>query len=95
MTDRMTGTPPSEGIRAYVNGRGVTVPRGATALDALDAHDAAFGGDEGAAVREGRRRLTDSRGLPCAPDTPLAGGSILRVVAARARLAESADEAGA
>jgi hypothetical protein len=69
----------------------VTVPPGARALDAVAAYDAAFGTDEAVAVREGRRRITDSRGLPCAADAPLVSGSILRVVTARAPLAEADD----
>jgi hypothetical protein len=79
----------ADGLRAYVNERGVTVPPGACALDAVAAYDEAVGADEAAAVREGRRRLTDSRGLPCAPDAPLVSGSILRVVSVRAPLADA------
>ena len=89
MTDPSPAVPSAaEGLRAYVNERGVTVPPGATALDAVAEYDARYGAAEAAAVREGRRRLTDSRGLPCAPDAPLVSGSILRVVAARAPLAD-------
>jgi hypothetical protein len=84
----------ADGLRAYVNERGVTVPPGACALDAVAAYDVAVGTDDAVAVREGRRRLTDSRGLPCAPDAPLVSGSILRVVTARAPLA-NADAEGA
>jgi hypothetical protein len=85
----------ADALRAYVNERGVTVPPGACALDAVAAYDAAFGTEEAVAVREGRRRITDSRGLPCAPEAPLVSGSILRVVTARAPLAEADDAAPA
>jgi hypothetical protein len=92
-------TPPAPpapaGIRAYVNERGVSVPAGATAMDALAAYDAAHGTDEAPAVREGRRRITDSRGLPCPPEATLAGGSILRVVAARAPRGGADEASGA
>jgi hypothetical protein len=36
-------------------------------------------------VAAGERALTDSRGLPLAPDTVLAAGSILRIVSGRRR----------
>lgn len=71
----------SEGIRAYVNGRGVDVPAGATAIDAVRAHD------EHAAeqVVAGDRALTDSRGLPLEPSAALSTGSIIRIVSGRRR----------
>jgi hypothetical protein len=66
-------------VRVYVNGRGVDVPRGATAIEALRALDP----EAARQVEEGRRALVDSRGLPLAPATVLAAGSILRLVRAR------------
>lgn len=75
-------------IRVYVNGRGVDVPRGATALDALRAADP----DAARLVEEGKRALVDSRGLVLSPATILSAGSILRVVSARAA-GELADRA--
>ena len=71
----------SEIIRAYVNGRGVDVPAGATAIDAVRAHD------EQAAeqVEAGDRALTDSRGLPLEPSAALSTGSIIRIVSGRRR----------
>jgi hypothetical protein len=71
----------SEVIRAYVNGKGVDVPAGATAIDAVRAWDAEVAGQ----VIAGDRALTDSRGLPLDPDAPIVGGSIMRIVSGRRR----------
>lgn len=72
-------------VRVFVNERGVSVPAGATALDAVKV---LFPNDaEG--VEAGRLRLTDSRGLPVPADSIVVGGAIFRVVAARERLAEA------
>jgi len=65
--------------RVYVDARPVDVPVGATVIDAIEAADPALAG----AVRAGVKAVTDSRGLPIAPDAPLHGGAILRVVSAR------------
>ncbi len=67
-------------LRVFVNGRSLTVPRGATILDAVRALDEA----EASAVAAGHRAVTDSRGLPIAIDTPVAAGTVLRVVSSRA-----------
>lgn len=74
-------------VRVFVNERGVSVPAGATALDAVRA----LLPDEATAVEAGSRRLTDSRGLPVEAGEPLVNGAIYRVVSARAALGE-ADE---
>ena len=71
----------SEVIRAYVNGKGVDVPAGASAIDAVRAWDAAAADQ----VVAGERALTDSRGLPLEPSAILSGGSILRLVSGRRR----------
>ena len=71
----------SDVIRAYVNGRGVDVPAGATALDAVRAHDA----QAAEQVETGDRALTDSRGLPLEPSATLATGSIIRIISGRRR----------
>jgi hypothetical protein len=42
-------------------------------------------------VLAGERALTDSRGLAAAPDTPVHGGAIFRVVSGRARRDPDAD----
>jgi hypothetical protein len=71
-------------VRVFVNERGVTVPAGATALDAVNA----LFPDDAEGLRAGRLRLTDSRGLPVSTETPVVGGAIFRVVTARERLEE-------
>ena len=72
-------------VRVFVNERGVTVPAGASALDAVKVNFP----DDAEGIAAGRLRLTDSRGLPVPPDTVVTGGSIFRVVAARERLEEA------
>ena len=69
----------SEVIRAYVNGHGVDVPAGASAIDAVRKSDAQVAEQ----VESGDRALTDSRGLPLEPSAVLAGGSIIRIVSGR------------
>lgn len=73
MTDHRTS-------RAFVNGRGVDVPAGGTALDAVRLADAA----EAAEIEGGRRAIADSRGLPIPADAPAYGGAIYRTISARA-----------
>ena len=73
----MNDTPDT--LRVFVNERGLDVPTGATALDAVRARDAA----EGERVAAGERQITDSRGLPVAADAPAYRGAIYRTVAAR------------
>ncbi len=70
-------------IRVYVNERGVSVPAGSCALDAVRA----LFPDDAEGIEAGRLRLTDSRGLPIGADEPLVNGLIYRVVAARDRAA--------
>jgi len=66
-------------LRAYVNERGVSVPPGASALDAVRAFDPA----EADALSLGARRLTDSRGLPIASESEVHGGAIYRLLTVR------------
>jgi hypothetical protein len=73
--------PEPEEIRVFVNERGVSVPHGASALDAVRV----LFPDQADAVAAGTSRLTDSRGLPIAVDVPLHGGAIFRVLPIRAR----------
>lgn len=68
-------------LRVYVNERGVSVPTGAVALDAVRA----LFPEQADEIDAGRSRVTDSRGLPIAADTPLHGGAIFRVLAVRGR----------
>ena len=72
-------------VRVYVNERGVSVPPGALARDAVGA----LLPEDAAAIDAGTMRLTDSRGLPIAADTVVVGGMILRVVPVRERLEDA------
>lgn len=74
------GKPADVGMRVYVDAVGLTVPTGATALDAVRAHDPALAD----AVVAGQRVITDSRGLPVAAGEPAHGGAIYRLASARA-----------
>lgn len=67
-------------LRVFVNGRALSVPPGATVLDAVRAFDDA----EAAAIVAGARAVTDSRGLAITVGTPVTGGTVLRLVSARA-----------
>lgn len=71
-------------MRVYVNSTGVDVPDGATALEAVRCWNAL----EAEALAAGHRRLTDSRGLPAAPEAPAYGGAIFRVLPVRRGPAE-------
>lgn len=73
MTDQPT-------VRAFVNGRGVDVPAGGTALDAVRLADPA----EAEQVAQGARAIADSRGLPLPADDAAYGGAIYRTISARA-----------
>ena len=74
-------------VRVFVNGQGLDVPAGGTALDAVAVHSA---GDADA-VHEGRLLVTDSRGLPVPADSLLFNGAVFRLVPNRER--DSADPA--
>lgn len=69
-------------IRVYINERGVSVPHGALAIDAVRALFPEHADD----IVSGAARLTDSRGLPISESTLLTTGAIFRVVAVRDRL---------
>ena len=73
-------------IRVYVNARGYDVPSDASAVEAIRVADVA----EADAVSAGTRLITDSRGLPVAPETRAYAGVIYRVVAHRGRDVEEA-----
>lgn len=68
-----------DSLRVYVNERGVSVPHGSVAVDAVRA----LFPELAAEVDAGRQRLTDSRGLPVEASQALVGGSIYRVVPVR------------
>lgn len=76
-------TPPPDALRVFVDGRAAEVPRGATALDAVRAHDPSAA----EALAAGERVLTDSRGLPLDPHAAAYAGAIYRLLPAR-RVAE-------
>ena len=73
----------SETVRVYINARPVEVSATATALQAVEAWEET----QAAAVRNGERMITDSRGIVTANDTPVHNGAIFRIV--RARQADS------
>ena len=66
-------------IRAYVNGAGVDVPRGAAAIEAVRLVDPEIA----AGVERGDWVITDSRGLPTPSDTVVTFGAIFRLLPAR------------
>jgi hypothetical protein len=70
----------SEYLQVYVDGVGVHVPRESLAIDAVREADP----EAADRVERGEMVITDSRGLPTAPDTPSVGGSIYRLVPYRA-----------
>jgi hypothetical protein len=67
-------------VRVFVNASPVDVHEGATALECVRQWRA----EEADAVTEGRRIITDSRGLPIANETAARAGSIYRTVSNRA-----------
>lgn len=74
-------------VRIYINTAGLDVPAAATALEAVQAWNAA----EADLVRNGERMITDSRGLPADPASPVHNGSIFRIVRARQALGDDPD----
>ena len=69
----------SDSVRFYIDAKPVDARRGTTLIDAL----ASVQPDQAAQVRDGKRMLTDSRGLPAAPDSEVFAGAIYRVVSSR------------
>ena len=76
-----------EVLRVFIDARGVDVPPGATAIDAVEAFDSSAA----AAVRGGQKILTDSRGLPVDGDTALESGAIFRLIPKRDRSAAATE----
>jgi hypothetical protein len=74
-----------ETLRVFIDARGVDVPPGATAIDAVEALDKTLA----VAVRDGQKILTDSRGLPVETTTALESGAIFRLIPRRDRAAGS------
>ena len=69
----------SDTVRVYINARPVDVDASATALQAVEVWDET----QAAAVRNGERMITDSRGIITANNTPVHNGAIFRIVRAR------------
>lgn len=67
-------------IPVFVNSAKVELPTESTALDAVRLWSEAAARE----VLDGSRVITDDRGLPIAPETLVHGGSIFRLVPARA-----------
>ena len=70
-----------ETLRVFIDARGVDVKPGATAIDAVEAFDPSVA----AAVRDGKKILTDSRGLPIDGASELQSGAIFRIIPKRDR----------
>ncbi|MEX2109212.1 MAG: hypothetical protein WD802_01220 [Gemmatimonadaceae bacterium] len=66
-------------VRIYINANALEVPSSATALEAVETWDTAAAD----AIRSGERMITDSRGLPADPQSPVHNGAIFRIVRAR------------
>jgi len=73
-----------ETLRVFVNGRAISVPHGATVVDAVRVYDP-NAADE---IIAGTRAVTDSRGLPATLGASVTGGMVLRLVSARALRSE-------
>lgn len=69
----------SEDVRIYIDAKPVDAKAGSRLIDAL----ASASPEDAEAVRSGKRVVTDSRGLPAAPDSAVFAGAIYRVVSAR------------
>ncbi len=77
----------SDKVRVYINARPVDVDSSATALQAVEAWDEI----QAAAVRNGERMITDSRGIVTANDTPVHNGAIFRIVRTRQTDSDESD----
>ena len=67
-------------IPVFVNSAKIELPTESTALDAVRL----WNEDAAREVLDGTRVITDDRGLPIVPDTVVHGGSIFRLIPARA-----------
>ena len=76
----------AETIRVFVNATALDLPLGARVSDALAVYDPALA----SGVAGGTVLVTDGRGIEIENESPLAAGSILRVLA-RARRGVDAD----
>ena len=78
----------SDNSRIYFDGKGVDARAGSSVIDALESVDR----EMAASVRVGEKLITDSRGLPTAPETVIYNGAIFRVIRARTRDTEEQSE---
>lgn len=76
-------------VPVFVNSQKIELPNDATALDAIRLWNEAAA----QAVADGSRVVLDDRGLPIDPSTTVHGGSIFRLVPARAAGEPADDEA--
>lgn len=74
-------TPGEKTVRVFVNAASVMVPAGSSILDALRC----WNESEAAAVEDGEKMVTDSRGLPIDADQRVSAGSIFRLLPVRKR----------
>lgn len=74
-------------VRCFVNDVGVSVRAGAPALDAVRALDAALA----ERISAGEGHLTDGRGLPLPPESPVGPGDIIRAVISARRGGRTAE----
>jgi hypothetical protein len=74
-------------VPVFVNSAKVELPTGSTALEAVRLWNASAAQE----VVDGTRIITDDRGLPIDSDTTIHGGSIFRLIPARA-VSEDVDE---
>jgi hypothetical protein len=68
-------------VRVFVNAASVMVPAGSSILDAVRR----WNESEAAAIEEGEKMVTDSRGLPIDADERVSAGSIFRLLPVRKR----------
>ena len=76
-----------ETLRVFIDARGVDVPPGATAIDAVEQYDKSIA----QAIRQGEKILTDSRGLPVDGSGALQAGAIFRIIPKRDRSAAASE----
>jgi hypothetical protein len=77
----------SAAVLVFVNERPVRVAAGADALAAVAALDPALGRQ----LAAGAAQLSDGRGIPLAPATPVFAGAIFRCVVSARRPRDEAD----
>ena len=76
-----------DALRCFVNERAISLPPGATVIDAVTAFDPALAGRVG----KGEAYVTDGRAIRVALDDPLPAGSILRVIVSARAAADDPD----